>query len=1334
MRLPVAINLTPARHATLLKATRWTAYVLATLLLLAFASWLALPHFVKKIAIEQIEQQLGRKADIGRVDFNPFLLKLTVSDFTLYEPDRTTTAVTVRTLILKAGASSLPRRAIVLDEGLMFDPKVHLVRTSAEGIGRYNFSDVIDRILAKPKDDSTTRFLLANLQMQGADIVFDDKVTGKSVEISALNIGAPLISNLPGDVETFVQPYASATINGAHLALKGRSKPFSDSRETALALDVDDMDLASYMAFSPVALPVAMRSGKLSTKLDLRFSRIDAKPKILLSGMVRLTDLNLVENGGAPLLTSNSLQADIKQIDLLSGAAAIDKLTIDKPEVWVALDRQNRLNWLTLAAPATPAKPGKPATPAKTPAVAAAVAATAAATAATAATANATAAGRPAAAATVAPAAAVATAAAIGATAAAVAAPAPDAAVLVAQLVIHDGKVNWSDDYNATPRMTAQLKDLDLDLQQFSTAAGAPPASIKLSAAETGGGNLQVTSKLTPATGAVGAQVELTALPLAHYQPYANKFLAAGIGGSLSIKSAIDSAAGNIKLSGLQVTLNDLKLSAKSKGTGDVGVKSITLSDASLDTATRRFQAGAFRIGGLKGDVRRDAQGNINLMQFLPPASTQAAHSTGKATAVNGTPVPASVPVSAPARVAAKPAAAAAPQWLAKVGEITVADSSIAYQDSSITPPLQLQADKLKLSVANFSSALDQPLKISLDTQLNKTGKLTLAGTTAAKFKTVDLTLQATQIPVAPLQPYFNDYVNVTLRRGFVSGAGKLSIVPPLAGQPLGIIYAGTAQLTNFNVQDKENGTDFLRWRTLGLTAIDARIGKGAPVVAIGKVALDNFYMRAILSPAGKLNLKNIMVSKDAPAGSSTTDAGTASGASGAVVPTTAHVAAPTVKSSGRVAVAPVPATAGADSSAVIRIGQITLAGGNINFTDNFVKPNYTANMTGMSGTIGSIATDKPQPAPIDIKGKIDNDAQLTIIGALNPLAHPMFLDIKASSHGIELTRMTPYAAKYAGYPIIKGKLSMDVSYKIENQLLVAQNDVRIDQLTFGDRVDSPDATKLPVMLAVALLKDRNGQINLNLPISGSLEDPQFSIGGIIGRIIINLIVKVVTSPFALLNSVFGGGGDGELGYVEFAPGSSLLTSAAQQKIGALSKALADRPALKLDIIGRVDPIADDNGLRRASLDDRIRRLKRRDERSSSPARTPAANTGNANSAPDAAGDTAAPVAPVAINDADRAKYLEAVYKDEKFDKPKNVVGFNKSIPAEDMERLILEHTEVGPEQLRQLAVQRADAVRSYLEEQGKISLERVYLVAPKLTTAGIEDKGAATRVDFSLK
>ncbi|MFC6521884.1 DUF748 domain-containing protein [Undibacterium arcticum] len=309
---------------------------------------------------------------------------------------------------------------------------------------------------------------------------------------------------------------------------------------------------------------------------------------------------------------------------------------------------------------------------------------------------------------------------------------------------------------------------------------------------------------------------------------------------------------------------------------------------------------------------------------------------------------------------------------------------------------------------------------------------------------------------------------------------------------------------------------------------------------------------------------------------------------------------------------------------ALIRIGQTTLQGGNINFTDNFVKPNYSANLTNMGGSIGALSSRNPQPAAIDLRGRIDSDAPVQISGSLNPLFKPLFLDVKASAKNIELTRLTPYAAKYAGYAIDKGKLSMNVAYHIENDTLTAQNHLNLDQLTFGEKMDSPDATKLPVHLAVALLKNGRGEIDINLPVSGTLSDPQFSIGGIVFRLFMNLIAKAVTSPFALLSSAFGGGE--ELAYAEFTPGLATLTPATQTRLDTLTKALKDRPALRLDITGWVDPQADLEGIREAILSRKIRAMKRKDA---------------SNQNDDAESDD------LNVPEADKAHYLERIYKDE---------------------------------------------------------------------------------------
>ena len=397
-----------------------------------------------------------------------------------------------------------------------------------------------------------------------------------------------------------------------------------------------------------------------------------------------------------------------------------------------------------------------------------------------------------------------------------------------------------------------------------------------------------------------------------------------------------------------------------------------------------------------------------------------------------------------------------------------------------------------------------------------------------------------------------------------------------------------------------------------------------------------------------------------------------------------------------------------------IKIGKITLQGGSVRFTDNFVKPNYTANLKRIVGRISGLSSEPGTVANLELRGNYDNVSPLNVTAQINPLSAKPYLDLQAEIRGIELTSFSSYSGKYAGYMIEKGKLSLFVKYKIENSQLAAENRVFIDQLTFGDRVDSPNATGLPVSLAVALLKNRDGEIDLNLPISGSLDDPQFSIGGLVVKVIVNLLVKAVTSPFALIGSMFGG--SEELSNVEFDYGRAAISPEAEKRLDSLSKALIDRPSLNLEAEGRVDPEHDREGLKKARIDRKVRALKREDLTSK--------------------GVEVESSGTVVVSDEEYPALLERVYKAEKFPKPRNMIGLVKSLPVEEMEKLIVTNSVVDDEDLLALGERRAKAVRDWMVAH-QVPVERVFLLPTKLgedAKPASEQKLKSSRVDFTLK
>ncbi len=349
--------------------------------------------------------------------------------------------------------------------------------------------------------------------------------------------------------------------------------------------------------------------------------------------------------------------------------------------------------------------------------------------------------------------------------------------------------------------------------------------------------------------------------------------------------------------------------------------------------------------------------------------------------------------------------------------------------------------------------------------------------------------------------------------------------------------------------------------------------------------------------------------------------------------------------------------------------------------------------------------------AQLDIKGLADSSATMEVKGLINPLAQPIFVDLHLRADGIGMTRFTPYSAKFLGYIIEKGKLSSKVHLVIKDGEITVDDKVFIDRFDFGHSVESKDAAHLPVKLAIALLKDRHGQINLDIPVSGRLDDPEFSLGGAIVKVIINIFVKAATSPFSLISAIAGGGED--LQEISFDPGISRLGDAAKKKLTDLAGALNDRPALKVDLTGYYDPESDRKGLENLRFIRLLKKEKMKD-------------------LDDEQREKIKSVDDVQIEPAEFDKYLKKAYKDAPFKKPRMFIGLLKKQPPDVMEKMLREHIKVTKGDLENLALERAQAVQDFLVTKGGIDIKRIFLVSPEHAEGTKEEKGAM--VKLSLK
>jgi hypothetical protein len=1156
-----------------------------------------------------------------------------VKGFSIKESGASEVFASFSELRLNLQAESLFRRAPILREVKLTNPYVHIVRNPDRRT--YNFSDLIEKF-SKPQVPPSEepaeepRFSLNNVQIVNGRIEIDDRPENARHTVGEINVAIPFLSNLPYRIEDYVQPSFSARVNETPFSLQGRTKPFQDTLETSVDVDIEKLNIPRYMEYVPLDLAFRVQSGLLDSKLTVSFVRADTRPPVLsVTGSADLHQFSVAELDGQPLLNLQHLEVPVSGIDVFGRKFEFGTIALQSPEVFVRRDRGGRLNWLAVRP--TPAAVPRP-SPEK---------------------------------------------------------PAPPIELRVPEVRIIDGQVHVTDLVPAKG-FKADLSGIEATLRGFALPQAAP-AQAELAFATGFGETVKYAGSVTLSPLASEGAIEATRIRLVNYEPYYQDFilyrLEDGVA-DLSTRYAFAAAdqGPDIKLSGFNLDLASVRMRKPGEKEDFLRARKAQIKDASVDLGSLTLNVGEFSTRDGLLNIIRESDGTINAARILP--APKEAATKGR----QGTP------------------------WLITLKRTDVQKWKVAFTDLALPEPVRIVADEVALRASGLSNQKNRRGQVALTTKLNETGTLSVQGPVALNPVGAELNVDLKDFGLVPLQPYFADKVNILLTSADLSVAGATKLALPPEGAPA-IAFAGEMTLSNFASVDKAKSEDFLKWATLFVGGIAYQ---HEPMqLAIEQVALSDFYSRIVIYPEGRLNLQEIIAR---PAGEAALDE--------QGQPQEQGNAEPPAASSGRGSPVPVmaedteaapasdaaPAAPAATAKPVppIRIAKVTLQGGDVNFTDLFITPNYSADLSEIGGSVIGLSSQLDTAADVDLRGRFARTAPVEIKGKVNPLVKNLFLDLKANVRDIELGPFTPYSGKYVGYAIEKGKMTFNVEYKIENRKLAAKNQIVVDQLTFGGKVESPQATKLPVLLAVALLKDRNGVIDVNLPISGSLDDPKFSIGGLIIRVIVNLITKAITAPFALIGNLVGSGSGEELSYAEFEPGRAVLTPQTQDKLATLQKGLIERPGLQLDITPRVDPQTDREGLRRHRFEQQVKAQKLKDLVKQ--------------------GAAVKSVDEVKIEPQEYEKYLRRAYKEAKFPKPRNVIGLLKDLPVEEMEKLMLTNTQVSDADLVALANERGQRVKDFLTHSGEVPLERVFLIAPKLEAPKPDDKLKGSRTDFALK
>ena len=1286
-----------------LKSNPWArraAWTIGAVLALWALAWLAVPPLLKHQAQKIATEKLGRTVTVGAVDFQPWTMELTLTDLAIATADGKADQLRIQRIYMNAELQSLFRLAPVVDAITVDAPAARLTHL---GDGRYDIDDIVKRLTPPPDEPPSepARFALYNLALNDGSFDFIDNAVGKTHTLRDLRLAVPFLSNLESKREVHTEPLLAFKLNGSAFDSAARSTPFAETRKTDASLTLKALDLSPYLGYLPATLPVRLQSAVLDADLKLAFEQNPA-PAVRLSGTVQLGRFKLTDAKEQDLLAFERLQLALADVRPLVRVVKLSAIELTQPLLTVHRARDGHLN-LDLSAPSARDEKNTSKKIAENDRSTLGSAEKDSKN-----------------------------------------SPKEDWKLDVAAVAVRRGQVDWIDDTTATGKGASArlaLRELSLDASGIALPFGAPGAlpvpfqgSATLGAAGVEG--TATTAALRFSGSALDTAASMTAtvsaLPLSLGAAYVAQFLEPTLAGTLNAAVGVNWTLGanlpalqkekgshyELKLKVDRLTLD--KLALNQGRTALASVQAIELQDAQIDPVAQSVVLGKLAVTNPKTTIERDADGRWMVQRWLKGGDA------GATSPGQGPTQTAAAPPKAGASSPASASAAANP-WKVAVNDFLLQGGTLGWNDAAHARPAAFELSALRVALKNFALDGKKPASLEVGARIGagrtEPGRLGYRGTVGLNPLSAQGAVDLVNLPVHAFEPYFGDLLNIELLRADASFKGSVQFAALPAGPQLRLTGDSAVEALRANsvpgtavagarpaasapagasapARGASSGDEeLLTWRALNLRGLDIALAPGAPArVDVRETVLSDFYARIILSEEGRLNLQDVV--RSAPAGTPSATANASAGSEG-TTKTIAGDGRPTLGGS-QIDAKNTPqkaAEAPSGPAPVINVGPINLVNGRVFFSDRFIKPNYSADLSELNGKLSAFSSvspaGSPQLADLELRGRVGATASLASQGKLNPLAQPLALDIQGKVRDLELAPLTPYSVKFTGHGIERGKLSMDVSYRVQpDGQLSASNNIILNQLAFGEKVEGAPAS-LPVKLAVALLADRNGVIDINLPISGSLNDPQFSLGAVIVKVIVNLITKAITAPFTLLASAFGGSGGEGLDMVAFAPGSAALGEPATAGLDKVAKVLADRPALIMTVTGTARLDVERDAYRRERLQTLVAGEKRRQQ----------GGTGT-----------------VAVSPAEYPELLKSVYRRADITKPRNVVGMAKDVPVAEMEALLMASIPVTDENMRELALRRGVAVRDHLASR-QLAMERLFLGAPRTAP----DKAPAT-------
>ncbi|MBF0287781.1 MAG: DUF748 domain-containing protein [SAR324 cluster bacterium] len=744
--------------------------------------------------------------------------------------------------------------------------------------------------------------------------------------------------------------------------------------------------------------------------------------------------------------------------------------------------------------------------------------------------------------------------------------------------------------------------------------------------------------------------VQISQVDLKQYVSYYQKLLRPQLtSGVMDVRSFIhfrqEDKKPNVQLSDLAVQLDNLKLLMPGATRPILDMPHVSIAKAKVDLSKQEMIISRVHSNDAKISVILQKDDTINWEHLLQPS-----------------------PESKKAKGSASESSS--PPWRIYLQQGQIENYTIDFHDSTLSKSFNFPISKINLELTNFTTHTDdQPAQLELSMLLNQ-NRFTAKGSFGISPLRAQIRLELMPLPLSVLQPYVPESIKLLITSGKFSTKGIFSLASVPDSSLPQMTYQGEMKLKDLVTVESGKNKDFLKWENFQLTQLDA--GFNPFYLNIDQVSLEGVDLPITLYSDGTNNLGRIFVGMESKPN--------------------------------KEAVQQSKKTKERFEPPQINIRKATFSNGNVRFLDHNLKPSYTANLQNLEGSIFGLTEIYDQPAKLLLKGSYNSQAPLQVVGIIHPLREKLFLDFEIKSKGIDMSSFSSYSGHYLGYAIQKGQLSLDLKYKVSKNRIKADNKIFLDQFTLGGPVKSEKATSLPIKLALAVLKDRNGEIHLDLPIKGDLDDPEFSVGKIVWQTLLNLIDKVATAPFTMLGNMLGE--KEEINLIGFLPGQFELDAKGQNKLAKVANALQKRPQLDLEIEGIYDVVEDRKVLQQQLIDRRLRLEKQKNLLQQ--------------------GKTGIHLEEIVLTPQERETYLTKLHTEVNGNAP-------ASVPLVEMEKWLSSQTPVTTGDLKRLAQQRALRVRSFFIEEGKIPSERIFLTAIRKTDdpAG---KASHNRVELRLK